>query len=306
MKKIACSTVLFAVVVALWVSLFGQFRYNEQILFPTQTYEVYTLTDNVAGGFSTCELDRKDSVITATVNLRSGMAYPFAGIGFNLLSVNKRPAISFFDFSQFDSIEVDVETGRMRDVSVRIMADDPVYSKAGEYLSYRPLIKALPVGKNSPKASLYDFKVTERWLAVQGLESDDGQKHLDRGAMLEVYNGEGALRGIPDDIVLRSIRLWGENRNFISLMYVMLGLIVAIWILSVIYFRRTSASSMQSREAAAAAVKKRMAAAADLLQNSDRSLAEIALAVGEKNQTSLVKNFARIYKKSPLEYRRKK
>ena len=308
MKKIALVTVLVLVLATLWGALFCKFRYNEQVLFPSGAFEVYALTDNAAGGFSTCELTRTDSSITADINIRSGMAYPYAGVGFNLLSVNNRPAADFYDFSRYDSLILEVETGRMRNISVRMLNSDPVYSKDNSYLSYRPLVASAAVGSRSKptKMDLYDFKVPDWWLASQGLEKDDGMRYMNRGVIIEVYNGEGILRGIPDQIELRSIKLWGENRGFIGLMYGVLALFVLLYIVAVAYFYKTSPKRMAAAKDSLDLLKKQMAPAAEMLLNSDRSVAEIALAVGEKSSSQFEKKFAKVFGVKPLEYRSRK
>lgn len=239
--RLALVAMAFVVFFAVWIFLFDKFSENHQILFPTGVHEVYVLTDSPVGGFSTSELVQTDSSVSARVNIRSGMAYPYAGVGLNLLSVNKRPSADFFDFSRFDSMAVRVETGRMSKVSIRFMNNDPVYSKQGSYVSYRPLVASVNVpakANQEARISLADFRVPEWWLAGQGLEKDDGLRYMQRGVLFEVYNGEGALRGIPDEITLRSIRLWGENRTFKSLMYVVLGLGIVGLVVAVYLIRK--------------------------------------------------------------------
>ena len=178
MKKIAIATAAFVVVLVVWLVLFVKFSASEQVLFPGGTYQVYAVSDANVGGFSTVELSNQDSVISARVNIRSGMAYPYAGVGINLLSVNNRPAKGFFDFSDFDSLVIDVETGRMRRVGIKILNDDPVYSKKNVYQSYRPMVAQATVRIRNKKSgvaiSMLDFKVPEWWLAMQGLDKDDG------------------------------------------------------------------------------------------------------------------------------------
>ena len=126
MKKIVIASVALVVLLVVWVCLFVKFSATEQILFPGGTFQVYAVSDANVGGFSTVELSNQDTVISAHVNIRSGMAYPYAGVGVNLLSVNNRPATGFFDFSDFDSLVIDVETGRMQRVGIKILNDDPV------------------------------------------------------------------------------------------------------------------------------------------------------------------------------------
>ena len=106
MKKIAIATAALVVVLIVWLVLFAKFSASEQNLFPGSTYQVYAVSDANVGGFSTVELSNEDSVISARVNIRSGMAYPYAGVGINLLSVNNRPATGFFDFSDYDSLVI--------------------------------------------------------------------------------------------------------------------------------------------------------------------------------------------------------
>ena len=310
MKKIAIATAALVVAFVVWLALFLKFGASEQVLFPGGTYQVYAVSDANVGGFSTVELSNQDSVVSARVNVRSGMAYPYAGVGINLLSVNNRPANGFFDFSDFDSLVIDVETGRMQRVGVKILNDDPVYSKKNVYQSYRPMVAQAPViirdKKSRASVSMLDFKVPEWWLAMQGLEEDDGLRYMNRGMLFEITNGEGTMLGIPDDIVVRTIKLWGENRTFKALMYVALAVILLAYAGVVSLAVRNSASRTANREKKLDDLKTRMAQAAKLLKESDRSVAEVALAVGEKNPTAFEKAFAKIYGVKPLEYRTKK
>ena len=308
MKKIAIATALLVVVLVVWLALFLKFSASEQVLFPGGTYQVYAVSDANVGGFSTVELSNQDSVISARVNIRSGMAYPYAGMGVNLLSVNNRPANGFFDFSDFDSLVIDVETGRMRRVGIKILNDDPVYSKKNVYQSYRPMVAQAPVqihGKaSSASVSMLDFKVPEWWLAMQGLDEDDGLRYMNRGMFFEITNGEGTMLGIPDEIVVRSIKLWGENRTFKALMYVALVVLVLAYAGVISLVVRNSASNVAKRQKAQDDLKMRMGNAAKLLMESDKSIAEIALAVGEKTPAVFEKDFARIYGVKPLNYRK--
>ena len=141
---------------------------------------------------------------------------------------------------------------------------------------------------------------------MQGLDEDDGLRYMNRGMFFEICNGEGTMLGIPDDIVVRTIKLWGENRTFKALMYVALVVMVLVYAGVVALTVRNSASSVAAREKKQDELKTRMAQATKLLKESDRSVAEVALAVGEKNPTAFEKAFAKIYGVKPLEYRTKK
>ena len=192
-----------------------------------------------------------------------------------------------------------VETGRMRSVTLRILTEDPVYSTPGKYLTYRPLEKEIAVpGKPVEVAvSLMDFKNKEWWLVAQGLDKDDGLSYLYRAAMLEVFNGEGALRGIPDDIEVKSVRLWGENRDFQKGMFFALAAMLLL-LGGFIYMAFRKPRDAKALEA-------QMKEVARLLKQTDKSVAEIAIAVGFKSASRLERKFCRLYGKKPLEYRKK-
>lgn len=306
MKRIVLASAALVVLIALWVALFVTFRSTEQVLFPGGTYQVYPVTDSAVGGFSTVELSQSDSVISARVNIRSGMAYPYAGMGVNLLSIHNRPASGYFDFSDYDSLVIDAETDRMRKIGVKILNDDPVYSQKNDYRSYRPMVSQVQVRKNGVAVSMLDFKVPEWWLAMQGLEKDDGLRYMNRGMLFEITNGEGTMLGIPDEITVRSIKLWGENRTFKALMYVALAVIAAVYAGVVALAVRGSERSVKKRMKKEENLKSRMGSAAKLLRESDRSVAEIAIAVGAGSPSSFEKDFVRIYGVKPLDYRNQK
>lgn len=306
MKRIVLASAALVVLIALWVALFVTFRSTEQVLFPGGTYQVYPVTDSTVGGFSTVELSQSDSVISARVNIRSGMAYPYAGMGVNLLSIHNRPASGYFDFSDYDSLIIDAETDRMRKIGVKILNDDPVYSQKNDYRSYRPMVSQVQVRKNGVAVSMLDFKVPEWWFAMQGLEKDDGLRYMNRGMLFEITNGEGTMLGIPDEITVRSIKLWGENRTFKALMYVALAVIAAVYAGVVTLAVRGSERSVKKRVEKEENLKSRMASAAKLLRESDRSVAEIAIAVGAGSPSSFEKDFVRIYGVKPLDYRNQK
>ena len=305
MKKIAIASAALVALLAVWVLLFLQFRSTERELFPGGTFQVYAVTDSAVGGFSTSELSSSDSAVAVRVNIRSGVAYPHAGVGINLLSVRNRPA-DFFDFSAYDSLSMDIETGRMRKVSVKLLNNDPVYSKNGVLESYRPMVASAAVSSNGVRLSLFDFRVPEWWLAMQGLDEDDGLRYMGRGVRFEILNGEGTMLGIPDDIVVRSIKLWGENRTFKALMYVVLAVMLLSYGGVVALTVRNSKGQVAARQKKADDAKARMARAAELLKSSDRSMAEIALAVGLKNAAALEREFTRIYGVAPQKYRKEK
>ena len=193
----------------------------------------------------------------------------------------------------------------MRRIGVKILNDDPVYSQKNVYQSYRPMVAQASVGKNGAAISMLDFKVPEWWLAMQGLEKDDGLRYMNRGMFFEITNGEGTMLGIPDEITVRSIKLWGENRTFKALMIVSLVVILLAYVGVVALAVRDSEHFAKRRSEKQDDLKARMERAADMLKKTDRSVAEIAMAVGERTPAAFEKDFVRVYGVKPLDYRRK-
>ena len=205
-------------------------------LFPERTFEVFPLNDSAVGGFSTSEVQLTDTLLTSSVVIHSGKAFTYAGVGFNLKSVDKRPA-GVFDLTKFDSMEVRVASKRMNSMKLRILTDDPVYTRNGDYANLRVLEKEIPsapyllMGGSKErfavsKISLSEFRVPEWWLSQQGLEEDDGKTYLNRAAFFEIVSGASTLRGIPDEMEIRYVRLWGDNAAQKKILLVVLGAIL--------------------------------------------------------------------------------
>ena len=210
-------------------------------LFPERTFEIFPLNDSAVGGYSTSEVQVTDTLLTSSVTIRLGKAFSYAGVGFNLKSMNKRPA-GLLDLTKYDSIEVRVASKRMNSMNVRILTDDPVYSRKGDYATLRVLEKQIP---SSPyllmggpkerfavsKFALSEFRVPEWWFSQQGLEKDDGKTYLNRASFFEIVSGGSTLRGIPDDMEIRYARIWGDNAELHKIMYVVLGGILLAFVL---------------------------------------------------------------------------
>lgn len=215
-----------------WMGCFVQFRATAFEFFPNSAFEVYELTDAIQGGTSTAVMDVSDSLLGVEINVRSGVAYPAIGVGFNLRSVDNRP-VDFFDFSKYDSLEVVIATRRMSSVSVRILTDDPVYSKEGLRETLRPVVYNVSAARSfeSVKIPVNGFRTAVWWIAAMGMDEDDGLTHLHRSVALQVTNGDGVMRGIPDEISVKKIRAWGVDRDFESVMYAILLLMVVTFVL---------------------------------------------------------------------------
>lgn len=224
---------IFLALLIAWGVLYFRSGDNVIEIFPKRSFEIFPLSDSAVGGFSTSEVQMTDTLLIASVNIRLGKAFTYAGIGFNLKSVDKRPA-GLLDLTKFDSMEVHVASKRMNSMKLRILTDDPVYSRNDDYASLRVLEKTVPsapyllMGGSKErfavsKFSLSEFKVSEWWLSLQGLEEDDGKTYLNRASFFEIVSGSSTLRGIPDEMEIRYVRLWGDNSEMRKILYFVLG-----------------------------------------------------------------------------------
>ena len=219
-------------------------------LFPKRTFEIFPLNDSAVGGFSTSEVQIVDTLLTSTVVIHSGKAFTYAGVGFNLKSMDKRP-VGVFDLTKFDSMEVHVASKRMNSMKLRLLTDDPVYSRNGQYATLRVLEKDissaayLQMGGSKErfavsKFALSQFRVPEWWLSSVGLEEDDGKTYLNRASFFEIVSGSSTLRGIPDEMEIRYVRIWGDNARQKEILFAVLGSILLGFVLFLIYALKSS------------------------------------------------------------------
>lgn len=242
--RLAAATIFF-ILGLVWAGCFVKFRETSCELFPNTPFEIYELTDASQGGTSTAVLDLSDSLLGVEINVRSGVAYPAVGIGFNLRSVDNRP-VDYFDFSMYDTMEVELAAKRMSSVSVRILTDDPVYSKEGFRETLRPVVYNVPATRSltSVKFPVSNFRTAVWWIAAMGMDEDDGFTHLHRSVSLEITNGDGVMRGIPDEISVKKVHAWGINRDFEKAMYAILLLMgVTLTIMETVMFRKREDAS---------------------------------------------------------------
>jgi len=237
MKKVKWTGLFFfAVLLIVWGVFFFRCENASLELFPERTFDVFPLNDSIVGGFSTSQVQMTDTLLTATVNIRSGRAFTYAGVGFKLNTAGRRPG-GFLDLTRFDSVEVRVASKRMNSMKLRVLTDDPVYSRNGDYTTLRVLEREIPsapymlMGGSKERFavsrfSLSEFRVAEWWLSAQGLDRDDGLTHLNRAAFFEVASGGSTLRGIPDEMEVRYVRFWGDSYKQKRNMFVILAGIV--------------------------------------------------------------------------------
>ncbi|OWV01892.1 hypothetical protein [Fibrobacter sp. UWR2] len=223
---------IFCALFLVWVFVLFSYRNTAHEFFPDSIFEIYEVTDASMGGNSTAVLDFSDSTLGVEINVRSGVAYPAVGVGFNLRSVNNRP-VDYFDFSKYDSLEIVLATKRMNSVSVRVMTDDPVYTRAGFRETLRPVVYNVSATRSfeSVKFPVTGFRTAVWWIAAMGMEKDDGLTHLHRSVLLEITNGDGVMRGIPDEINVKKVRVWGINRDLEKAMYAILLLMAVTFVL---------------------------------------------------------------------------
>ena len=240
---------VFAALLFAWWCEYSKCGNADVELFPHKTFEIFPLNDSAVGGFSTSEVQMTDTLLTASVNIHSGKAFTYAGVGFKLKSLDKR--LEPLDFTKFDSIEVRVASKRMNSMKLRILTDDPVYTRKGDYATLRVLEKDIPSAPYMlmggakerfavSKFAISEFRVPEWWFSSVGLEKDDGKTHLDKAKFFEIVSGSSTLRGIPDEMEIRYVRLWNDNSQEKKSLYMYLGFILFGLVLFLVYVLKTS------------------------------------------------------------------
>jgi len=239
---------VFLALLLAWWSEYSKCGDADVELFPKKTFDIFPLNDSAVGGFSTSEVQVADTLLIASVNIHSGKAFTYAGVGFKLKSLDKR--LELFDLTKFDSIEVRVASKRMNSMKLRVLTEDPVYTRKGDYATLRVLEKDIP---SAPyllmggakerfavsKFSLSEFRVPEWWLSSVGLEEDDGKTHLNQARFFEIVSGGSTLRGIPDEMEIRYVRLWSDNEAQKKTLYLYLGSILFGLVLFLVYVLKT-------------------------------------------------------------------
>ena len=240
---------VFAALLLAWWYEYSKCGNADVELFPHKTFEIFPLNDSAVGGFSTSEVQMTDTLLTASVNIHSGKAFTYAGVGFKLKSLDKR--LEPLDFTKFDSIEVRVASKRMNSMNLRILTDDPVYTRKGDYATLRVLEKDIPSAPYMlmggakerfavSKFAISEFRVPEWWFSSVGLEKDDGKTHLDKAKFFEIVSGSSTLRGIPDEMEIRFVRLWSDNGTQKKTLYMYLGSILFGLVVFLVYVLKTS------------------------------------------------------------------
>ena len=240
---------VFAALLLAWCYEYSKCGDADVELFPQKTFEIFPLNDSAVGGFSTSEVQVTDTLLIASVNIHSGKAFTYAGVGFNLKSLDKR--LEPLDLTRFDSLEVRVASKRMNSMKLRILTEDPVYSRKGDYATLRVLEKDIPSAPYMlmggakerfavSKLALSEFRVPEWWLSSVGLENDDGKTHLNQSKFFEIVSGGSTLRGIPDEIEVRYVRLWNDNTQEKKSLYMYLGFILFGFVVFLVYVLKIS------------------------------------------------------------------
>ena len=240
--------VLTAMLLAWW-SEYSKCGDADVELFPKKTFEVFPLNDSAVGGFSTSEVQVTDTLLTSSVVIHSGKAFTYAGVGFKLKSLKKR--LEPLDLTTFDSMEVHVASKRMNSMKLRILTEDPVYTRKGDYATLRVLERDVPSAPYMlmggakerfavSKFSISEFRVPEWWLSQQGLEKDDGKTYLNSAKFLEIVSGSSTLRGIPDEMEIRYVRFWSDKTQQKKELYMYLIFILIGFVLFLIHVLKTS------------------------------------------------------------------
>jgi AraC-like DNA-binding protein len=138
--------------------------------------------------------------------LKSGFAYPYAGINILLRDSNG----VFFDCSRFDALNIRIASSQLSDCKLYLRVFDAKVSKSNDPLSERYLKKDLalcsvPVTKSIP---LKHFSTPEWWYQKNNITLKDAAPvDFSKVTALQIESGSTAKTGIIDTITISGLRL---------------------------------------------------------------------------------------------------
>jgi len=186
-------------------------------------------TDVREGGFSTAEFFESDSAIAMNATLNSGLYHPHAGIEFPLSKGLEALSLDGRDFSNMDSLAITFRSNA--DVALVFYTADPVASKAGDVLSLRPVRMDIPATRHytEHREPLSKARTSKLWFDMHGVEPDS-LLYLNHVVLVAVETGKGALLGLPTEIEVQKLEIFGTNDLILRLSLCILILVTGIYI----------------------------------------------------------------------------
>lgn len=252
MTKTIKITILFATSLIVLFTVWFLFHSNRLSIYPVGELPnsiIFAYGDIADGGASTADWAQNDSSLTLSLIVRSGIAYPYAGMGIDLISDTKKMSGEFVDFSLFDSLSITLRTRHMKQVQVKLITNDPKLTRVEDPMSARYLLQVIPSERSyqEVRVPVSGFLVPEWWFERNGFTAPDQLKYLERGIKIDISSGSGTMLGIPDEIEIKSIQLFGEN-HFVNRIVFTMGLIFTVLFLGFLWVDRSRTFAVKKIE----------------------------------------------------------
>jgi len=220
------------------------FFHSKQVdIYPSDSFPnsiIYAYGDQTDGGSSTASLNKGDSSITLSLLVRSGIAYPYAGMGIDLISDTEKLSGHFIDFSSYDSLSITLRTKYMKNVQVKLITHDPNLTQFEDPVSARYLLQLIPSDRSYQNITIpiSGFSIPEWWFERNGFKAPDQLKYLERGIKIDISSGSGTMLGIADEIEIKNITLFGSN-HFLNKMILSLAIIITALFLGFLWINHS-------------------------------------------------------------------
>ena len=252
MSKNIKLSILYVLCIIALVTIWSLFHSKQLEIFPSNSFPksvIYSYGDETDGGSSTASFTKNDSSLILSLLVRSGIAYPYAGMGIDLISDTQKLSGQFIDFSSFDSLSITLRTKYMKQVQVKLITHDPNLTRLEDPMSARYLLQVIPSDRSYQNIHIpiSSFSIPEWWFERNGFKAPDQLKYLERGIKIDISSGSGTMLGITDEIEIKKIQLFGEN-HFINKLVFTLAIIFTVLFLGYFWIHRSRIMAEQSIE----------------------------------------------------------
>ncbi|HPW94061.1 MAG TPA: AraC family transcriptional regulator [Fibrobacteraceae bacterium] len=252
MSKNIKLSILYVLCIIALVTIWSLFHSKQLEIFPSNSFPksvIYSYGDESDGGFSTASFTKNDSSLILSLLVRSGIAYPYAGMGIDLISDTQKLSGQFIDFSSFDSLSITLRTKYMKQVQVKLITHDPNLTRLEDPMSARYLLQVIPSDRSYQNIHIpiSSFSIPEWWFERNGFKAPDQLKYLERGIKIDISSGSGTMLGIADEIEIKKITLFGSN-HFLNKMILSLAIIITALFLGFLWIDHSKRLTEQKIE----------------------------------------------------------
>jgi AraC-like DNA-binding protein len=252
MSKNIKLSILYVLCIIALVTIWSLFHSKQLEIFPSNSFPksvIYSYGDESDGGSSTASFTKNDSSLILSLLVRSGIAYPYAGMGIDLISDTQKLSGQFIDFSSFDSLSITLRTKYMKQVQVKLITHDPNLTRLEDPMSARYLLQVIPSDRSYQNIHIpiSSFSIPEWWFERNGFKAPDQLKYLERGIKIDISSGSGTMLGIADEIEIKKITLFGSN-HFLNKMILSLAIIITALFLGFLWIDHSKRLTEQKIE----------------------------------------------------------